>query len=109
MSTLVRVWNGFQEEVASDFIEWEGSGFTLPVSDPLAKLLFDSAHRGNLRLTVYSTDELLWNVKQVDVTRGGATVHCAPFIDQLRDSLISDDYLVSMWLDAERRWQESLI
>lgn len=110
VSVLVRVWDGFQDEVASGWVDWDpNGGFVLPHTDPMARLLFHTAHLGSLRLTVYSTEELLWSVRQVEVCRGEATVHCKPFLEELRNSLASDEYLVFVWLDAERRWQESLI
>lgn len=111
MSTLVRVWDGFQEEVASGFVDWTvapngGCGFVAPLDDPVANLLFGSPE-GNLRLTVYSTWELLWSVDKVRLLWGEYHVHCKPFIDVLRASLVSDEYLVHVWLEAERRFQES--
>ena len=102
--TLVRVWNGYQEELASAWVQWEGCGFSLPSGNPLGRLLFEYAHLDAHRLTVYSTEELLWVIREVNVGGSGTyDVYCEPFIDRLRKSLLSDDYLVWLWLDAEQR------
>lgn len=112
--TLVRFWeNGFRTEVASAWVDWKDGWFHLdPDRDlPLIGKASEGALTRSLLLTVYSTKELLWAIESVRTSMpwSYSTIHCVPWVEQVRHNLISDDYMVYLWLEAERRYQESLI
>lgn len=111
--TLVRFWeNGFQNEVAAEWVDWQDGWFHLYADSPLARELDDAARcLSSLLLTVYSTNELIWGVESTRVenpswTRPYMTVHCVPWVERVRRSLASDDYMVTLWLQAETLHRE---
>lgn len=113
IGTLVRFWeNGFQNNIATQWVDWHDGYFHQYTDSPLGRMLFDAPiGRRQVLATLYSTDELVWTVKSVTVneTYGHPymTVHCVPWLEYLRHSLMSDDYLTWLWLDAERKHQEA--
>lgn len=108
--TLVRFWeHGFSNEVAAEWVDWKDGWFHLAADDPLLTLVNKSARDRSLLLTVYSTDELVWTIMSTHIERDFATVHCMPWLTAARHSLLSDDYMVHLWLEAGRRYQESQI
>jgi hypothetical protein len=107
--TLVRFWENYDDctESVNVFVHWKDGSFLLPVEYPLARYLIKNVGRRECRLTVYSTDELEWVVDQVDTDIHEVSVNCIPRLKRLRHAVISDDYLVEMWLDAEKRHTNS--
>lgn len=113
IGTLVRFWdNGFQRNIATEWLDWQDGWFHLYADSPLAQKLNEAA-LGNppLMATVYSTEELVWAVDSTVVTntwgRPYMTVHCVPWLERMRHTLVSDDYMVWLWLDAEKRHLEA--
>ena len=113
IGTLARFWeNGFQNCVATTWVDWDNGWFHQYTDSPLAKLLNEAAiGRSPLLVTVYSTEELVWAVDSTHVSHSYGkpymTVHCVPWLERLRHSLISDDYMTWLWLDAEKRHLEA--
>lgn len=112
LPTLVRLWvDGYQSDPITAFVDGWGSGrFTITPEHPFAEFV-TAFPIPQAPLTVYGTDELEWVVDRVDTdhTAYGPeyTVTCKPRVNVLRQSLISDEYLCWLWLDAEKRFAES--
>lgn len=109
--TLVRLWiDGYHSDPITAFVDWGDGRFTITAAHPFARTISNVPVLRIGPLTVYSTDELEWLVDRViaDRTAYGPeyTVICKPRVDVLRKSLISDDYLCWLWLDAEKRHVE---
>jgi len=109
--TLVRLWiDGYHSDPITAFVDWGDGRFTITAAHPFARTISNVPVLRIGPLTVYSTDELEWLVDRViaDRTAYGPeyTVICKPRVDVLRKSLISDDYLCWLWLDAEKRHAE---
>jgi hypothetical protein len=110
--TLVRYWkDGYQSNSVMAFVDdWElddnGATFTIADSDLLAVLARDCMSSVAV-LTVYSTEELEWSVERVDHNWSDMRVRCVPRVGRLRNSLMSDEYLIWLWLEAEKRHRES--
>lgn len=106
IGTLVRFWeNGLQNEVATAWVDWEDGWFHLNADSELGDRVFDAAVKQDLLLTVYSTEELVWTVSSTEVRWGYQTVHCVPWLTRLKHSLVSDDYMVHLWLKAEENYE----
>lgn len=114
MKTLVRYWrNGYQTQPITAFVDnWEQRGdraqFTIPADHPLSCLWHDVLSE-NWPLTVYSTEQLEWSVDTIskDAWGYGDLVECVSRLSRLRQSLRTDEYLIWLWLDAEKRWHDS--
>lgn len=109
--TLVRLWiDGYHSDPITAFVDWGDGRFTITAAHPFARTISNVPVLRIGPLTVYSTDELEWVVDRViaDRTAYGPeyTVICKPRVDVLRKSLISDDYLCWLWLEAEKRHAE---
>jgi hypothetical protein len=107
--TLVRFWeDGFHTAIGTEFVNWDKGWFTLASGTPLARKLWDAAARGSILLTVYSTDELVWAIDHA-AFHGDRLVVCSkPWLQQLRRSLASDDYMIEAWLAAEKRHRDAV-
>jgi hypothetical protein len=106
--TLVRCWRGFHDERPSAFVDWNAGEFDIPRDHPLAVELWGSLadiSLGGYLLTVFSTDELIWTVDKIEAYRSRDEYHvsCAPYVERVRGGLTSDEYMIHMWLEAEKR------
>lgn len=112
LPTLIRLWaDGYQSDPITAFVDdWDNGRFTITPAHPFSEFV-TTFPIPQAPLTVYSTDELEWVVDTVTTDRTSYgpeyTVTCKPRMDVLRKSLISDDYLCWLWLDAEKRYAES--
>lgn len=104
---LVRIWDRNYNLRGQQFVNWH-NGFTVPSTDPMAVELWDNRELQH-QVTVESTNELAWYIDRLDRTAEGTlVVTCRPHLDILRRSLVSDAYLVDLWLEAEKRWKATL-
>jgi hypothetical protein len=110
---LVRIWDrDWETQLGQLFVDWEDGTFTLPAVHPVAVELWGNRD-SRLRVTVESTPELLWCIDGIELfttlTPGAALkvkVICRPFREVSRISLVSDEMLIGLWLDAEKRWKD---
>jgi hypothetical protein len=103
--TLVRCWRGYHDECPGAFVYWRDGEFEIRDDDPMARELWRNmtANRGvEYRLTVYDTDELLWDIDSMSKMGFSFIVRCTPHIRRLRAALASDEYLTECWLAAEK-------
>lgn len=101
--TLVRVWKDYSGDPINAFVNWRDGRFTIPTDHPAAETLMTNWPQ--CRLTVYSTDELEWHVDTIDtMCTGLCRVTCVSHLWRLRSSLLSDDDLIGLWLEAEGAW-----
>jgi hypothetical protein len=105
---LVRIWDRNYNLRGQAFLEWNGGTFTVAREDPIGIELWDHRELGH-QVAVEGTDELAWWIDRMYINRtnGSVTVHCRPYLDVLRDSLILDAKLVELWLLAEKKWESS--
>jgi len=104
--TLVRLWRGTDTELPNAFVAWDAGKFTIPIDHLMAFELW----RGSLtdyRFSVASTDELLWVIDRIEQKELTGLLHvfCKPYIEHLRGCIVSDEYLVWAWLEAEKQAQ----
>jgi hypothetical protein len=113
---LVRYWkDGYQSDPITAFVDWEQQGpyaqfFVKP--DHVLTPIIQDVPTSTCLLTVYSTDELEWSIHTAetgifpkDGFVHGTRFSCVERRKKLRDSLISDDYLVEAWLMAEKEYE----
>lgn len=112
---LVRYWpkdGGVGASINAFVEDWESdqgvARFTIARDHPLARQLWVKCVEADTRLMVYSTDEIEWMVDSISgaLSYRHYEVRLVSRSRYLRKSLISDDYLVWLWLDAEKRWRK---
>ena len=106
--TLVRLWEeGLRGELAADWVDWDGSGFSINAETRLGRTIRDQIPAV---LTVESTSELVWVIEKWRIRNGlvrDLLVDCAPYLEHVRSRLLTNEYLVEKWLDAERRYRDT--
>ena len=99
---LVRIWDRSYNLRGQQFVHWN-NGFTIDATDPIAVELWNNREMLH-QVTVESTSELAWCIDRLDRTSDGLlVVTCQPHLDVLRKALVTDAYLVDLWLAAEKR------
>lgn len=101
--TLIRVWRDDETESTNLFVDWHDGRFSLPWEHPFSRHMWGSGRMLRWRITVYSTEELEWSIDRIDYSHS-VEYNCIPRRERLRLSLVSDDALIGMWLDAEQEW-----
>lgn len=105
---LVRLWDATWTEAASGFVVWHTGFFWVDLDHPIAEPV-RARMSHDWTFTVYSTDELVWKLSKWSIEDGRIKIWCTPFLTVTRDALRSDDYLIELWLAAERKfWDESV-
>lgn len=104
---LVRLWDHTWTETASGFVQWH-NGFSVGLEHELAAPL-RRLQTHDWTFTVYSTDELVWKVDKFTIKDERIRVICQPFLEVTRKSLLPDDYLVDLWLEAERTYHAATV
>jgi hypothetical protein len=99
--TLVRIWhNGYAADPLMTFVAWENGQFAVDNDHPFITAI-PAVGRRNVPVTVWATDELEWELDRVDTYWDCSVFRCIPRVEVLRARLLSDDYLVGLWLTAE--------
>ena len=103
---LVRIWDRNWDLRGQHFVQWDDGTFIVALADRVGAELWERCGEMDHQITVESTSQLVWWIDRIE-RRGDDSlkVVCRPYIDVLRASLISDDYLTWLWLDAEKTWK----
>ena len=112
-STLVRAWvDNYSKELPAAFVDdWEEgldgfAGFFLPRNSDLARAL--PVHRHKVSFTVQGASAVEWWLDSCRYSTGGTDVICISREAHARRILASDEYLIEMWLRAEKRYLDEL-
>lgn len=107
--TVIRWWPAQGCTIANSAVVngWEDGLLTLPVTHPLAKMALADSMAAEITLTVESTPEWEWVLDSWSIRRGfNMDMAFVPRQDWMRQGIVPDSTLISMWLAAEERWHQ---